>query len=150
MIGAVRALRGRRPGIGIPAAGLALLWACTGRPEVERTMPTHPLTLYVSNQSFEATPVDVEVRFDGEVVLSREFEVGSDVQAQHRWQEFSFPLESGEHRIEVFSRRGEARLEEAFEIDGPRWATLAYWSGSRPGEAAHFTLEFSERPIGFY
>ena len=117
-------------------------------------MSTQPLTLYLSNQSLETSPVDVEVKIDGEVVLSRELELGSGVQAQHRWEEIGLNLESGEHRIEVFSRRGEAVLDEKFEIDRPRWATLAYWSSPRSGgdagSAAHFTLEFSERPIGFY
>lgn len=117
-------------------------------------MSPQPLTLYLSNQSLETSPVDVEVRVDGEVVLSRELEVGNDVQAQHQWQEVRLTLESGEHRIEVCSRRGEAVLEETFEIDGPRWATLAYWSSPRSrggaGSAPHFTFELSERPIGFY
>ena len=117
-------------------------------------MAKHEFTLYVSNQSFEVDPVDIEVEVDGEVVASREFDVGDEARAQHEWRQFRVELEAGEHRIAASSRRGEARLASRFEIDGPRWATLAYWSqptsSGKEEDARRFTLEFSDRPIGFY
>jgi hypothetical protein len=117
-------------------------------------MTKHPFTLVVSNQSIKVSPVDIEVRVDGELVVSEEFEVGGGVREQHQWRELAFELEGGSHRIEVSSQRGDAALEDAFELDGPKWAALAFWSpaGRSSGEQkeALFTLELSDRPIGFY
>lgn len=131
-----------------------MLVACAGNAKDVKDMATHPFTLYVSNQSLVVSPVDIEVRIDGEVVVVREFEVGSQTRIQHQWHEFKVELESGPHRLEVSSQRGDARLEREFALDGPTWATLGYWSARETRgtdrQGARFTVELSDRPVGFY
>lgn len=110
------------------------------------------LTLYISNQSAATNPVDIEVRIDGQVMVNAEFGDKAVPVTQPGWKKFRFALATGPHRLVASSNRGGARLEETFEINGPRWLALAYWAGdgsaaARPGQ---FTLRVSEQPIAFY
>jgi archaellum component FlaG (FlaF/FlaG flagellin family) len=106
--------------------------------------PNGNLHLYVSNQSFAISPVDIKVLIDGELVVDGLFEVGS----QHSWQTFVLRLSSGRHKIVVESSKGQAKLEQVFEVGDKAWAALTYWFDSKVKEG-HFVLDVKDKPIYF-
>lgn len=107
------------------------------------------VVLYVSNQSFEIDPVDIEVRVDGRLVVSKDFNVGS----QHNWESFRLSLPAGRHVLTARSKRGEAEIRQPFDVDGNRWLVLDYWFYSKkygnPPESRHFQFTESDEPMGF-
>ena len=48
--------------------------------------------LYVSNQSFALTPVDITITIDEKQVIPSEFEVGEGERRQHNWIMHGFEL----------------------------------------------------------
>jgi serpin B len=109
-------------------------------------------TLHVSNQSFAIDPVDIKVYVDGKLAIDQKFEVGTGKRRQHNWQTFQFQLSDGRHRLRVESKKGQASLEEQFEVKGKRWVVLDYWFGGREDSQAaqkKFTFHVSDEPIYF-
>jgi hypothetical protein len=104
-----------------------------------------PLTLYVSNQSFDDPSVDITVTIDGRVVVDEEF----DVEGQHNWKTFELDLGPGEHTLRAESSTG-AVHEAVFVLpEGePRWAVLDNWWYPEEGER-HFTFSIHDEPVGF-
>jgi hypothetical protein len=78
--------------------------------------------LFVSSQSFAIDPVDIKIHIDGKSAVNQDFYVGE----QHNWQEFRFSLPKGNHSIHAESVKGEAELEEEFEIKDKHWAAVDY------------------------
>jgi hypothetical protein len=112
--------------------------------------PNGNFHLYVSDQSFAISPVDVKVFIDDELVVKGNFEVGS----QHSWQTFVLKLSSGQHKIVAQSSKGHAKLEQAFEVNDKSWAVLAYWFYPKPEGGVepcpcHFTFVVKKEPIMF-
>lgn len=101
------------------------------------------LTLTVSNQSFEISPVDIAVKIDGIEVIDENFEVGS----QHNFHEYEFQLEKGVHTIRVSSVQGNAQVEQEFELDEEKWGYLFYVNDEE--HPPRFVLEISDKPFGF-
>lgn len=104
--------------------------------------------LYVSNQSFAITPVDIRIEIDGEVVVHEWFHVGN----QHNWKGFSLNLPTGKHTLHISSRRGEAELTKEFEVTGKHWAGIDYWYYPKPASGPvlkHFSFYIQDRPIIF-
>jgi hypothetical protein len=107
--------------------------------------------LYVSNQSFEHSEVEITVTLDGETIIDRTFDVGN----QHNWIPFSIRLASGEHTLEASSSTG-AVFSTQFEAadSATRYAVLDYWyyppddsgSNARPQS---FSFMIQDDPIGF-
>jgi hypothetical protein len=93
------------------------------RQHIERAAnPT--FTLYVSNQSFDIDPVDIEVRLDGRLAVTGDFDVGS----QHSFFDFDFHLEPGSHVITARGDGGDIDLEQTFTLGADRkWGTLFFW-----------------------
>lgn len=86
------------------------------------------LVLYVSNQSFEVDPVDLEVTIDGATALDQEFLVGS----QHTWVPFGFDLPDGPHRVLVASTKGDAKAEiEVATAGAKQYLVVEYWAPGR-------------------
>lgn len=112
---------------------------------------TAELQLYVSNQSFEDSPVTIAVTIDGKSIIDDQFHVGS----QHSWVPFLLRLSPGEHVLDAVSSTG-ATYSTTFEVNetAMRYAVLNYWyyppssngSGSTPRS---FTFDISDDPIGF-
>jgi hypothetical protein len=136
----------------LPAA--ALLAGCAdpelAPPDSELLDPSGQFTLYVSNQSFEISPVDIQVSIDGEVVVREYFEVGN----QHSWKTFVLDLSGGTHRIDATSNKGGAELSEAFEVKGNHWAVIDYWyypkvTGGAGPTPRQFTFMIQDEPIRF-
>lgn len=79
--------------------------------------------LYVSNQSFDRSPVDITVTVDDETVVDGDFAVGD----QHDWKRYAITLSPGRHTLVATSIHGEATFEHTFETDGDHWAAVEYW-----------------------
>lgn len=104
-----------------------------------------PLTLYVSNQSFDDPHVGITIAIDGVVVVDRRFAVDN----QHNWIAFEPAVGPGDHVLTASSDTGaELRVEFTIEAGEPRWAVVNYWW--YPGDGPrHFTFDISDEPIGF-
>ena len=121
-------------------------------PKVDNSITTTKeignFTLYVSNQSFKISKVDIQVKIDGKVVVSEYFYVGN----QHNWKPFFFSLPKGTHTLEVRSDMENVNFTKQFEIKEKHWAVVAFWyypkSHYEPTER-HFTFNINDKPIYF-
>jgi hypothetical protein len=114
------------------------------------TDPNGNFHLYVSNQSFAISPVDIEVFIDGEQIVNESFDVGS----QDSFKTFVLRLSPGRHKIVAESSEGHAKLEQTIEVDNKLWAALAYWSspkskGDVESYLGHFSVDVKKVPIYF-
>jgi hypothetical protein len=106
--------------------------------------------LYVSNQSFDIDPVDIEVRIDGNLAVEGDFLVGS----QHSWHQFPFALPPGSHGLSAETAAGDVALSDIFEVaSSARYAVLDFWyyppgSGSEV-TPPQFSLYYSDEPPQF-
>jgi hypothetical protein len=108
------------------------------------------LTLYVSNQSFAISPVDITIHIDGKKTVDRDFDVGS----QHNWIGYSFSLSKGEHKLVAVSKKGGARFEGQFEIKDEHWAVIEYWyypdtTGGAGPTPRKFSFNIQDKPMYF-
>ncbi|HLC61067.1 MAG TPA: hypothetical protein VJJ52_06590 [Candidatus Nanoarchaeia archaeon] len=104
--------------------------------------------LYVSDQSFAISPVDVKIFIDDKLAIDDKFRVGN----QHNWKEFIFQLEKGNHTLRAISIKGEATLEEQFEVKDRHWAVLDYWYYPETHYSPtlkHFNFRVQDSQIGF-
>ena len=114
-------------------------------PDENAEAPSSPVTLYVSNQSFDDPSVGITITIDGAVVADQDF----DVEGQHNWIEFDLDLTAGDHRLIAMSDTGtELVVDFSTELDLPRWAVISYWWYAEEG-AANFTFDISDEPLGF-
>ncbi len=102
--------------------------------------------LYVSNQSFDITPVDITIHIDGKLAVSSDFEVGS----QHNWIKYIFELAPGSHTLVALSEIGVTEMAEEIEItDEPVWAVVNFWYDSDTDDESAFTFQIQNEPIYF-
>jgi hypothetical protein len=114
-----------------------------------REMNTN-FVLYVSNQSFALTPVDITITIDGKQVISSEFEVGEGKRRQHNWINHGFELTPGPHKLVATTVKGEAKIEKEFEIkDEKHWAVINYWYNPKQDGKKHFTFQIQNEQIYF-
>ena len=83
-------------------------------------------TLYVSNQSFDADPVDIRIKIDDELVVSGYFWVGD----QHKFTPFRLSLSEGQHRICIWSLKGKAQMISTFEVKDHDIGIVTFWYSS--------------------
>lgn len=83
----------------------------------------HKVTLFVSNQSFAIDPVDITVKIDDEIVVNKNFYVGS----QHNYSAIDISLTGGSHTIKVNSKNGDAVLKQDFFVFTRSYLRLEYW-----------------------
>ena len=108
---------------------------------------THPLTLYVANQSFVVNPVDIKITIDGKKVAAGTFLAGEG----RSWRRYVVRLAAGRHVLRALTRKGGAALKREFDVTGPRWAAVAYRnvSPSRGGRTIpYFAFAIRDRPFG--
>jgi len=108
------------------------------------------LILYVSNQSFDLSPVDIKVSIDDKVAVDQSFAVGN----QHQCKAFQLQLGPGKHKLHVESRNGNAVLDKEIEIRKKHWAVIDFWYVKTPNGSSHatpkkFTLDMQDEPIHF-
>ncbi|HEY4414214.1 MAG TPA: hypothetical protein VGO57_00870 [Verrucomicrobiae bacterium] len=133
---------------------LAILTGCGAqsvRPSANAVNnPNGNFHLYISNQSFAISPVDIKVFVDGDLIIKENF----DVDSQHNWRAFNLKLSAGQHKIVVRSSKGSANLEQPFEVANESWAVLDYWfypnytRGVKPCPR-HFSFEVRNEPVMF-
>lgn len=114
-----------------------------GAKEKEAKLPQDKdgnFVLYVSNQSFGVSPVDIRVFIDGKLAIDEAFDVGN----QHNWKSFRYNLGKGKHRLAAESVKGAAKFERDLEVRDTNWSVLDYWDS--PG---HFSFHTSDKPIHF-
>ena len=121
--------------------------------EPRQLMPTatNPtFVLYVSNQSFDIDPVDIEVLLDGQRAVEGDFLV----EGQHSWHTFSFELAPGTHELRAVTRAGDSIAVETIEMgQEPSYSVLDFWfyePGHSYPEAYGPTFSFellSEPPV---
>lgn len=111
-------------------------------------VPTEPnFVLYVSNQSFEIDPVDIDIEVDGELAVEGDFLVGS----QHTWHMFEFELAPGPHTLRAVTRAGDSRLSETIEVTAEtRYAVVNFWYyGGHEPYGPTFSLNLFDDPPAF-
>ena len=106
--------------------------------------------LFVSNQSFDLSTVDIKVEIDGVPVVNRDFNVAN----QHNWVEFPLKLSTGEHQMVVTSTRGQSSLTHKFSTFGKKWCVVDFWyyateEGGAGPTPRHFGFHLFDRPPGF-
>ena len=133
------------------------VWICAGCTTASNSSfqtvvinPNGNVRLYVSNQSFAFSPVNIKVFIDGKRVVHGSFEVGS----QHTIEEFVLKLSPGRHKIVAESSKGHAKLEQDFEAHDKTWAALAFWYYPMPTGGAgpcppQFSFDVSDKPMYF-
>jgi len=115
-------------------------------PEIRFTSDDEPpLTLYLSNQSFEDDPVLLTLSIDSVALIDGRFYVES----QHNWLAALIELPPGEHTITAASDSG-ATLTETFEISPQQrlWALLDYWYDGT-SRSRKLTWFVSDEPVAF-
>ncbi len=128
-------------------ASLLLVGACAtdgGSPAtVEQHIPTtdNPsFTLYVSNQSFDRSLVDIHVYIDNRLAVTGDFTVGS----QHTWHEFKFALSQGTHTIRIES--DDTSVTTTASVT-KKFGVAMYWYGTDHPEEEEFSFfEAAEQP----
>ena len=100
--------------------------------------------LYVSNQSFSISPVDIVILIDGRKAVAADFIVGN----QHKWIEHKFRIPAGNHKLVAASKKGSARFEKEFEVKDKHWAAIDYWYDPKQGEK-RFSFNIQDTPILF-
>lgn len=101
--------------------------------------------LYVSNQSFAISPVDIAIYINGNKAISSEFEVRN----QHNWVKHIFSLQTGKHKLKIVSQKGEAILEKEIEVKGKHWVAIDYWYYPKKDGKKHFSFLIQDKPIYF-
>jgi len=81
------------------------------------------ITLYVSNQSFAISPVDIVIKIDNEKIVDSIFHVDD----QHNWYKYTVDLKPGIHKIEAFSTKGIASLTKSFNVTDRHWIGVDFW-----------------------
>jgi hypothetical protein len=107
-----------------------------------QTSGTPTLTLYISNQSFDKTLVDIQVSIDGTLAVGGDFDVGS----QHNWYEFKFALPAGPHQITAITADGTATLDTAATQP---FGVIDFWYDAGTDEPEHFNFYGSDSAPGF-
>ena len=113
-------------------------------------VPTEPnFVLYVSNQSFDIDPVDIDIYIDDELTVEGDFLVGT----QHSWHQFEIELSPGEHTIRAVTSAGDTERTDTIEIpEEKRYAVVNFWyypeSDTEPFGPT-FSFDLFEDPPGF-
>lgn len=100
-------------------------------------------TLYVSNQSFDRSLVDIHVYIDNRLAVSGDFDVGT----QHTWHEFKFALRPGEHAIRVESEDTTVTANANVTINAPKYGVVMYWYDQTQQPEQFDFWSSSERPL---
>lgn len=120
-----------------------------GDPEKLSDVPadgeTVPLHLYVSNQSFDISPVGIDIWLQETHVITG----GFHVEGQHNWILFELEVPVGNHVLRAESLEGSVVLNESIRVAAERWGVLDFWY--YPEDPAHpmFTWSLHETPVAF-
>jgi hypothetical protein len=142
------------PSIRLALSILLVAGACGGpgtsdEPHQITPPPSDPtFTLYVSNQSFDLDPVDIDVEIDGALQVTGDFRV----EGQHTWVKFDFDLAPGSHAITARTVAGDVVHDETFAMDDRKWAVINFWyyaAGSPEPTPPQFSWTLLDEPPAF-
>ena len=97
--------------------------------------PTIPLAedgnfiVFVSNQSSEVDPVDIQLYIDGRLAVDQDFAH----RGGHNWIEFEYQLEGDTHTLRCVSRKGQAETSRVMVLSASPWAVVDYWRNGTGG-----------------
>jgi len=99
--------------------------------------------LYVSNQSYQFSPVDVIVYLDGKLAVNQLFYV----KAQHTWVRFNYDLGNGTHALRAISRSAGLDVERSVVLPDSNWCVIEFWynpqyQGGQPPKTRDFSFYF--------
>jgi hypothetical protein len=109
--------------------------------QLDATEPV-PVHLWVSNQSFDVDPVDIQIYVDEQQVVCDSFRVES----QHSWILFELELDEGEHSLRAVGLDGQVELAEAFTVSNEHWGLVEFWTEEGRN---FFTFHVQDEPIYF-
>ena len=91
------------------------------------------LTMYISNQSLNLTPVDIAVFVDSAEAIRDTFDVKGKRVLQHNWIKYNFKIPIGEHQVNVYSKQGMAEIARKIKVDSVLYINIEY----------HFSNEYT-------
>lgn len=103
------------------------------------------LHLYVSNQSFDISPVAIDVWLEDTHVITG----GFDVEGQHNWILFDLNVPIGSHGLRAEYRESSVVLTETISIPAERWGVLEFWYYPNEPEHPMFTWSLHDSPVAF-
>jgi hypothetical protein len=135
---------------GVVLFGFALTGCGGGNPDANTTTAIVTASsgnfhLYVSNQSFDIDPVDIQVFIDGKEVVNDTFKVES----QHTWILFNLELEPEKHTLRAVGHGGEAELSESFVTSTEDWGVVEFWADPTEAPEPMFTFWVQDEQIHF-
>lgn len=97
--------------------------AAVGQPPKAEKMA--PLRFFVSNQSFEIDPVDIDVYVDNVKVITGDFVVKN----QHNWLRFDFEAGAdAPHVVRAVTAKGNVAASATVDVRaGGRWVIVDFW-----------------------
>jgi hypothetical protein len=104
------------------------------------------LVVYVSNQSFDIDPVDIDITLDRKPLIEGDFLV----EGQHTWLRFEFDVGSGTHELVAETSAGPASSHRLTTGGATRFVVINFWyypPGSGDPTGPLFTIdEYDEQP----
>lgn len=84
-----------------------------------------PFHFYVSNQSFDLDPVDIDVYVDGTKLITGDFLV----KGQHNWFRFDFIAEADKpHTVRAVTQKGQVERSEVVQVPAKgRWVVVNFF-----------------------
>ncbi len=112
-----------------------------GQPEKLTDLPanaeTVPLHLYVTNQSFDISPVGIDVWLQETHVITG----GFAVEGQHTLILFDLEVPIGNHVLRAEALEGSVVLTATIQVPAERWGVLSFWYS--PGEPTQPTFRWT-------
>jgi hypothetical protein len=103
------------------------------------------LHLYVSNQSFHLSLVDIDIWLDDTHMVTG----GFDVEGQHNWILFDLQMPAGSHSMRAEALDGTVLLNVAVPVPQERWGVLDFWYYTDDPSHPQFTWNLSATPVAF-
>ena len=110
--------------------------------DLAETDDQFPFLLWVSNQSFDVDPVDIQIYVDDHQVVCASFWVES----QHTWIQFELELDDGEHTLRLVGLDGQIELVDTFGVSSEHWGLASFWTEEGRN---FFTFGVEDEPILF-
>ncbi len=109
----------------VSVLALLILSGCNQKMDDESFSDSPPpnFTLFISNQSFAMSNVDIRVSIDNVIVVNDRF----PVEDQHYWRGFPISLSTGTHTLEATTQTGSTNLQTEITINSNHSALLEFW-----------------------
>ncbi|MDO9289537.1 MAG: hypothetical protein Q7T83_12200 [Thermodesulfovibrionales bacterium] len=106
--------------------------------------PNANFILYVANQSYHDSKVNISVAIDDRHIFKEAFR-----NRQHTWTIYALHLLPGEHTIHAVSSKDNSTVRQSFTVSDHHWAVLIYSSPRSDSKQKVIFFEVYNEPIGF-